>query len=54
MRRARISVVERALALAIAPVSTREPVIARQDALEDRRVAAPAAAKAPGFNRGEP
>jgi hypothetical protein len=45
--------IERALTLAIAPVSARQPVIPGQDALEDRRVAAPGAAKAARLDRSE-
>src|SRR4029453_1092807 len=45
--------VERALTLAIPPVSAREPVITRQDALEHRRVTVRAAPEAPGLDRGE-
>ena len=45
--------VQRGLTLAIAPVMAREPVIPRQDALEDRRVAASAAPKAAGLDCGE-
>jgi hypothetical protein len=45
--------IERALTLAIAPVPSAQPVISRQDPLEERGVTTPTATEAPRLARGE-